>query len=273
MNLISMILYGTGLVGMIISLVLTFVSISKSSKISFVLIGCTFILSLLLIGGGTFITLKTIKSNNLNPPTSNTDNTVSVTENNKDILAENNKTASTDDLRFQCKFDKSTTMPQKNASITIENRSDSVFNGEIKLNFTDSSNQTTDTMVIPVKNLMPKSSYSPKILVDSSASNADYSFSGAFDKKSEMNIPYTIKKISIGNNTFRFDVSVKDTSYSNLQSISNEFLSQYPSNTCNSFLIYFYPSDKGNISNFNDVVADFYLNYPDNVAKLTTYNN
>lgn len=271
MNLISIILYGTGLVGVIISLVLTFLSISKDNKISFALIGCTFILSLLLIGGGTFITLNSIKSNSLNATNSNIENPVSNTETN-DKLDGKDKKASTDDLKFQCKFDKTTNMPQKNASITIENKSDSVFNGEIKLNFTDSSKQTTDTMVIPIKNLMSKSSYSPKVLVNSTASNADYSFSGTFDEKPVNTVPYTVKKISVGNNTFRFDVSVKDTSYSNLQSISNEFTKDYPSSSCSSFLIYFYPSDKGDVSSFDDAIGDFYLNYSDNVSKLTTYN-
>lgn len=271
MNLISIILYGIGLVGIIISLVLTFTSINKSNKISFILIGCTFVLSLLLIGGGSYITMNSLKNSDKTILTANNDDSISDSEN-KDTSQENVKEASTDDLIFKYKFDKSTNMPQKGASITIENRSDSVFSGEIKLNFTDSSNEITDSLVIPVKNLMPKSSYLPKVLVSNTASNANYSFSGNFDDKADKNIPYTIKKVSIGNNTFRFDISVQDTSYANLQSISNEFMKEYDSSTCSSFLVYFYPADKGDISSFDDAIADLHVNYSDNTSKLTPYN-
>lgn len=271
MNLISMILYGAGVIGVIISLVLTFVSISKHNKISFLLIGCTFALSLLLIGSGTFVTLKSLKSNNLDNPASATDNSHSNIETSN--AADNNKknVASIEDLKCKFDLDKPSNTSQKNASITIENRSDSVFNGKIKLNFTDSSNKTTDTIEIPVNNLMPKSSYSPKMLVSNSASNADYSFSGTFDSSGKKDIPYTVKKISIGNNSYRFDVSIKDTSYSSLQSISKDFMNEYTSNVCNSFLIYFYPPDKGDKSNLNDAIGDFYYDYSSNTSKLTTY--
>ncbi|MBE6062288.1 MAG: hypothetical protein E7207_01705 [Clostridium butyricum] len=263
MNLISIILYGTGVVGVIIALILTFMSISKT-QISFVLIGSTFVLSLLLIGSGTFFILHSIKSN--------TSDKADLAINNTDLGNENKKTASIDDLKFKCELPVATNASQKKASITIENRSDSVFNGKINLNFTDSSNNTTDSLEIPINNLMPKSSYSPKILVSGSASNSNYSFSGIFDSIKKNNVPYTVKKIFIGNNSYRFDISVKDTSHSNLQNISNEFMSKYTSNICNSFLIYFYPSDKGDNSNLNEAIGDFYYDYSSNTSKLTIYN-
>ena len=272
MNLISMILYGAGVIGVIISLVLTFVSISKHNKISFLLIGCTFTLSLFLVGSGTFVTLNSVKSNNLNDTASATDNSHSNIKT-SNATTDNSKknVASIEDLKFKFDLDKTTNTSQKNASITIENRSDSIFNGKIKLNFTDSSSKTTDTIEIPVNNLMPKSSYSPKVLVSNSASNADYSFSGTFGSSEKKDIPYTVKKISIGNNSYRFDVSVKDTSYSSLQSISKDFMNEYTSSVCSSFLIYFYPPDKGDKSNLNDAIGDFYYDYSSNTSKLTTY--
>lgn len=195
MNLISMILYGAGVIGVIISLVLTFVSISKHNKISFLLIGCTFTLSLLLVGSGTFVTLNSVKSNSLNDTASATDNSHSNIKT-SNATTDNSKknVASIEDLKFKFDLDKTTNTSQKNASITIENRSDSIFNGKIKLNFTDSSSKTTDTIEIPVNNLMPKSSYSPKVLVSNSASNADYSFSGTFDSSEKKIFPTLLRK-------------------------------------------------------------------------------
>ena len=273
MNTFSLILYGVGVVGIIICLVLTFASISKSGQASFMVIGSILLFSLLLIGIGTFFTLNPLDLSDDTETTisDNSDTMVPATEN-KDALPEKIKTASIDDLKFQCKFDKSSNMSQKGASITIENRSDSVFNGDVKLNFTDSSSQSTDSLTLPVKNLMPKSSYGSKVLVDKSADKADYSFSGTFDEKVDKNIPYTVKKISMGNNIFKFDVSVQDTSPSNIQGISNEFMREYSSSTCSGFLIYFYPPDKGNVSSFDDAIADFYVDYKSNTSKLTTYN-
>ena len=212
-----------------------------------------------------------VLNDNLNDTASATDNSHSNIETSN--AADNNKknVASIEDLKCKFDLDKPSNTSQKNASITIENRSDSIFNGKIKLNFTDSSSKTTDTIEIPVNNLMPKSSYSPKMLVSNSASNADYSFSGTFDSSEKKDIPYTVKKISIGNNSYRFDVSVKDTSYSSLQSISKDFMNEYTSSVCSSFLIYFYPPDKGDKSNLNDAIGDFYYDYSSNTSKLTTY--
>ena len=108
MNSFSLILYGVGVVGIIICLVLTFASISKSGQVSFMVIGSILLFSLLLIGIGTFFTLNPLDLSD-DPETTISDNSntmVPATEN-KDALPEKIKTASIDDLKIQCKFDKS----------------------------------------------------------------------------------------------------------------------------------------------------------------------
>lgn len=224
-----------------------------------------------MIGIGGFFTLQSIKSNNSNKPVSSTENNNSSTEANNNNNTEK-KSASFDDLKFTCDFDNNANGSEKSAFIKIENNSDSTFNGKINLNFTDSSNNTTNTMEVPIYNLMPKSSYSPNIIVNNSASNANYSFSGSFDSTQGNTPAYTVKKTLIGNNSYLFDVSVQDTSSSNLQQISDEFSKKYPSSVCNNFLIYFYPSDKGDQFNLNDAIGDFSRDYSDNTSKLNTYN-
>lgn len=272
MNLIFMILYGAGVIGIIISLVLTFISINKH-KISFAIIGVTSILSLSLIGTGTFFTLKSINSANLNKTASTKDSTNSSTKASTTSTSnsQNNKIASINDLTFKCDFNDANES-EKSAYITITNNSDSEFNGKVKLNFTDSSGNTTNTMEVPIDNLMPSSSYSSNILVDKSTSKVDYSFSGSFNSVGNEDTSYTINKTLIGNNSYMFDVSVKDTSYSNLQKISKQFTNEYTLNVCSSFLIYFYPSDKGSDFNINEAIGDFSRDYSDNTSKLTVYN-
>lgn len=252
MNLLPIILYLIGIVGIIISLILLIFAIKKNVRSSLSMIAAVFLLSLFLMASGTGIVFL----RNIEPNDKPVEETLSSQPINTEI---NVKEASTDDLKFQYKLASSGNDLNKNAQITIDNKSDSVFNGEIKLTFTDSSNSITNTLVLPINNFMPSSSYNPTAIVDNNAVNVEYSFSGKFSNDIDKSIPFIIKKITVGNNIFRFDVAVDDTSSQNLKNICNQFSNEYNSDLCDGFIIYFYPSTSSENINFNDAVADFYL--------------
>lgn len=262
MNLLPMILYLIGIVGIVISLVLIVFAIKKGARSSLSLIGIVFALSIFLMAIGTGITfLEHMQTNEA------TEAIASQAINKETDVKE----ASIDDLKFQYKLTSSRNALSKNAEITIDNRSDSVFNGEINLTFTDSSNQITDTIVLPIKNFMPSTSYNPTTLVNNNAANVEYSFSGTFNKDIDQSVPFTIKKITFGNKFFRFDVATDDTSYKNLKSICDQFSNQYDSSLCDGFLIYFYPSTSSEKLNFNNTLGDFYSDNITKKSKLTIY--
>lgn len=264
MNLLPIILYLIGILGIIISLVLIIFAIKKNARSSLSLIFAVFLLSIFLMASGTgVIFLKNVK-----PIDGPEEDTLSSQPINQEIKV---KEASFDDLKFQYKLASSGTGSSKNAKITIDNKSNSVFNGEIKLTFTDSSNQITNTIVLPIKNFMPSSSYSPTALVDNNAVNVDYSFSGTFNNDIDQSVPFTIEKITVGNNVFRFDVAVDDTSSQNLKNICDQFSNEYNSDLCNGFLIYFYPSSSSEKLNFNNAIADFYLDNTTKKSKFIIY--
>ena len=261
MNLLPMILYLIGIIGIIISLLLIVLAIKRGSKSSLSLISIVFLLSIFLMSAGGGINFL----KNMQIPDESTEEISSQPEpENEEVKA---KEASIDDLKFEYKLASLGSSSTKNAEITIDNKSDSVFNGEIKLTFKNSSNSVTDTLVLPIKNFMPSTSYKPKALVSSDADNVDYSFSGTFDDNIDQNIPFSIKKITVGNNFFRFDVTTDDTSSQNLKNICDQFSNEYDSSLCDGFLIYFYPSNSSENVNFNDAVGDFYV---DNISHKST---
>lgn len=259
-----MLLYLIGIVGIIISLVLLVFAIKRNTNYSLSLIAAVFLLSIFLMASGTGI----IFLKNMHPADELIEETLSSQPINEEIKV---KEASFDDLKFQYTLASSGNSANKNAQITIDNKSNSVFNGEIKLTFTDSSNQITNTLMLPIKNLMPSSSYNPTALVDNNAVNVEYSFSGTFNNDIDRSIPFTIKKITVGNNVFRFDVAVDDTSPQNLKKICYEFSNEYNSDLCDGFLIYFYPSSSSEKLNFNNAAADFYLDNTTKKSKLIIY--
>lgn len=266
MNLLPIFLYLIGIVGIVISLILVVFAIKKGVPSSLSLIIIIFLLSIFLMATGTGITF--LKHMQISSEQS-TEEILSETIN-EDIKVEE---TSIDDLKFQYKLTSLGlgNVSSKNAEITINNKSDRVFNGEIKLTFTDSSNQVTDTLVLPIKNFMPSTSYKPTALVSNNTTNVEYSFLGAFDENIDQNVPFTIKKITVGNKFFRFDVATDDTSSQNLKNICDQFSNQYDSNLCDGFLIYFYPSGSSEKLNFNNAVGDFYLNNITKKSKLILY--
>lgn len=263
MNLLPIILYLIGVVGIIISLLLIVFAIKRGAKSSLNLVEIVFLLSIILISAGTGITFFKKESSfdqvETQLSTQPIDKEIKVIE------------ASIDDLNLQYKLYSLGSSTNKNAEMIINNNSDSIFNGEIKLTFTDSSQTVTDTLSLPIKNFMPNTSYKPTAIVSSNAVNLDYSFSGKFDTNIDKNIPFTIKKITFGNKFFRFDVSVEDTSSQNLKNICNQFAAQYDLSLCDGFLIYFYPSTENVNVNFNDAIGDFHLDNVSKKSKLIIY--
>lgn len=265
MNLLPMILYLLGIIGIIISLLLIVLAIKRGAKSSLNLISIVFLLSVLLMCSGAGINfLKNMQISD--------ESTKEISSHLEPINEEvKTKEASINDLQFNYKLAYTGSSSTKNAEITIDNKSDCVFNGEIKLTFKSSSNSVTDTLVLPIKNFMPSTSYKPKALVSSSADNVDYSFSGTFDDQIDENIPFSIKKITVGNNFFRFDVTTDDASSQNLQNICDQFSNEYDSSLCDGFLIYFYPSTSSENINFNDAIGDFYVDNISHKSKLIIY--
>ena len=266
MNILPIILYMIGLLGIVISLILVVLAIKKGTRSSLSLIVAIFLLSIFLMTSGTGVMfLKNMSDSYEQSPEE-----ISYQPINKEEEL-SIKEASTDDLKFQYKLTSLGNLSGKNAEITIDNKSDSVFNGEIKLIFTDSSNQITDTLILPIKNLMPRTSYNTTALVSDDAANVEYSFLGTFDKNIDKNVPFTIKKITVGNNSFRFDVATDDISSQNLKNICDQFSDQYNSDLCDGFLIYFYPSESSEQLNFSNAVGDFYLDNTSKKSKLIIY--
>ena len=269
MNLLPIILYLLGIVGIVISLILIVFAIKKGKRSSLSLILATFLLSIFLMASSSGITF--LQNMNISSEESTEEQSteeISTQPINKEI---NVKEALIDDLKVEYKLTSSRNTSGKHAEIVIENKSDSIFNGEIKIIFEDSNNQITDTLILPIKNFMPSTSYKPTALVSGNAANVEYSFSGTFNKDIDTSIPFTIRKITMGNNFFRFDVATDDISSQNLKNICDQFANQYGSNLCDGFLIYFYPSSSSEKSNFNNAVGDFYLDNISTKSKLTIY--
>lgn len=266
MNLLPIILYGVGIVGIILAIILMILALKQNTKSSIILILIVFFLSLVLLCVGTVLTLmrKSTSERTSETPVKVIEETYT------------KKSPSYEDLSFMYKLDSSNNLSKKSVSMQINNNSSSIFSGEVNLNFVNPSNQTTNSLVLPIKNLMPSSSYSPNALVNQDASDATYNFSGTFNENiSDSSLPYTIQKVAVGNNFFRFDVVCDDISQVHLQSICNEFSNEYTKNLCDGFLIYFYSTEASikdsNISNFQNAVADYYLNNVDNKSQFKVY--
>jgi len=265
MNLISIILYLCGILGILVSFLFIILAIKKNTKASSVLVVIMFLLSIILLGTGTCLKLIEHKKN---PP--------------KEVIAENttsnrsteiiDKTEpSYDDLKFSYKLASSYNSSKKNANITIKNTSDYMFSGEVTLDFTDSNNQSLDSLTLKIKNLLPKKSYNPDALVSSAVLNINYSFDGKFDSIENVPVPYSISKISTGNNFARINVLVDDTSQGHLEQICNVIAGEYTNTALNGLLIYFYSSNASGDLNFENAVADYYLDTNTNTSKFTYY--
>ncbi len=264
MNLLPLILYSIGIIGIILSLIFIIFSIKRGGHASLSLIIAAFLLSISLMGAGSGILFL----QHMKVP-DDSDN-IEVGDSSEQSSTKNAE-ASIDNLKFEYNLASSGNSIGKYAEITIDNNSDSVFNGKINLTFLDSSQKVTNTLVLPIKNLMPNSTYNPNALVSNSASNIEYSFSGNFDKNIDTSIPFTIKKITFGNNFFRFDVITDDASPQNLKNICDQFSSEYNSSLCDGFLIYFYSSNSSEKLNFNDALGDFYLDNSTQKSNLVLY--
>lgn len=263
MNLIAIILYLCGILGILISFLFIILAIKKNTKASSVLVFIMFLLSIVLLITGTCFKLIDRKKN---PPKEViATNTAS---NTKDEISDK-KEPSYADLKFSYKLTSSYNNSKKHASIDIKNTSDYMFSGEITLDFTDSNNQSLDSLTLKIGNILPKKSYNPDVIVDSEVLNIDYSFDGKFDNIENVQVPYTISKIATGNNFVRINVIVDDTSQGHLEQICNLIASEYTNTTYDGLLIYFYPSNVSESLNFENAVADYYLDT--NSSKFTYY--
>ena len=261
-NILAIILYLCGIVGILVFFLFVILALRKKTRASSILSIFMLILSIGLLGSGTYFKIKYDKQN---PPA----NVVKDTNSIQSLQQTNEKKeASIDNLKFKynlSSFDNNT----QHANMTIKNSSNSVFNGQVKVNFLDSSRQLVESMDLSIKNLVPKKSYSPDALVSSSVTTIEYEFKGTFSEKDIEDIPYSISKISTGNKFVRINVSVSDTSKNHLEQICNELALENSSTNCNGLLVYFYPENKGSTKlNFDDLIADYYLN---NISKTSSF--
>ena len=265
MHLISLLLYGCGILGILISFLFIFLAMKKNTKASSILVVIMFILSITLLTSGTCFKLadrKKSSSNDIAIENINSENNLENTESNE---------PSYDDLKLTYKLGSSYNDSQKSASITIKNSSDSMFSGEVNLDFTDLNDQNLDSLTLKIKNLLPKKSYTSNALVDSNVSKIDYSFSGEFNNSENAQSPYSISKVSTGNNFVRINVLVNDTSKDHLEQICNVIASEYINTNFEGILIYFYSENASDDLNFENAVADYYLNISTKSSKFTYY--
>ncbi len=262
-NILAIILYLCGIVGILVFFLFVVLALRKKTKASSILSIFMLILSIGLLGSGTYFKIMYDKKN---PPKNivqndNTDSQQLSQQNEK-------KEASIDNLKFNynlSSFDSNT----KHANMTIKNSSDSIFNGQVKINFLNSGKQLIDSTNFTIRNLLPNKSYSPDALISSEVTTIEYEFKGTFSEEDIKNIPYSISQISTGNKFIRINVSVNDTSKNHLEQICNELAFENSDTNCNGLLVYFYPENKSSANlNFEDLVADYYLN---NLTKTSTF--
>lgn len=265
MHLISLILYGCGILGILVSFLFIFLSMRKSTKASSILVVIMFVLSVILLASGTCIKLVDRKNSSSNDIVEESLNS----ENNFESIE--SKEPSYDDLTLTYKLGSSYDDSQKSASITIKNSSDSTFSGEINLDFTDINDQNIDSLTLKIKNLLPKKSYTSDAIVSNQVSKIKHSFSGEFNSSETAESHYSISKVSTGNNFVRINVLVNDTSKNHLEQICNVIASEYMNTDFEGILIYFYSENASKDLNFEDIVADYYLNISTKTSKFTYY--
>ena len=265
MHLFSLILYGSGILGILISFLFIILAIKKNTKTSSVLVVIMFVLSITLLTSGTCFKLvdrKKSSSNDIVIENLNSENNLKSIE---------SKKPSYDDLKLNYKLGSSYNDSQKSANITIKNSSDSTFSGEINLDFISLNDQNLDSLTLKVKNLLPKKSYTSDAIVNNQVSKIKYSFSGEFNNSENIQSPYSISKISTGNNFVRINVLVNDTSKDHLEQICNVIASEYMNTNFKGILIYFYSENASKDLNLENVVADYYLNISTKTSKFTYY--
>lgn len=265
MHLISLILYGCGILGILLSFLFIFLAMKKNTKASSILVVILFILSITLLASGTCFKLidrKKSSSNDIVIESSNSENNVQNIE---------SKKTSYDDLKLTYKLGSSYNDSQKSASITIKNSSDSIFSGEVNLDFTDLNDNNLDSLTLKIKNLLPKKSYTSDAIVSNQVSKIKHTFSGNFSNSENVQSNYSISKISTGNNFVRINVLVNDTSKNHLEQICNVIASEYMNTNFEGILIYFYSEGASKDLNFENVIADYYLNISTKTSKFTYY--
>lgn len=264
-HLISLLLYGCGILGILISFLFIFLAMKKNTKASSMLVVIMFVLSITLLASGTCLKLvdrKKSSSNDIAIENTNSQNNLESIESNE---------PSYDDLRLTYKLGSSYNDSQKSANITIKNSSDSIFSGEVNLDFTNLDGQNLDSLTLKIKDLLPKKSYTSDAIVSNQVSKIKYSFSGEFNNNENTQSHYSISKISTGNNFVRINVLVNDTSKDHLEQICNVIASEYMNTNFEGILIYFYSENASNDLNFENVVADYYLNISTKTSKFTYY--
>ncbi len=261
MKFIPIILYFVGVIGIAISIVLILHAIKSNKKPFNIAISIILILSLVFLSGGTIFLLM-----NKSTPA-----TAAQIEANAEPEPIETKSPSYDDLSFSYKFSSPDNIVKKSATITLRNSSNSIFSGKVNLNFLNSSNEVTNSLEIPVKNLMPHTYYEPKATINSDAQDVNYNFVGSFSESVNLDdSSYKVNKLIVSDDYIRFDVTCEDTSKENLQKICDEFKNEYNSELCDAFLIYFY--ENGNSKkDFTNAIADFYSNNISDKSKLYLY--
>lgn len=188
---------------------------------------------------------------------------------------EKSETPEISDLKCSYKILGSSSDYKKNAEVTIKNNTDSIFSGNIKLDFLDNNGNVVTSISLPVTNLIPNKSSKNNTIIDKNSSKMNYTFSGEFTKddgNSLNNSDYQISNITASDNYFRFDIVTSDTSDANLNKIANEFKSKYNQSLCNSFILSFHKNASKNKNNFNDSVADYYCDNVSGKSLLSKYN-
>ncbi len=264
MNILALILYLCGIIGILVFFLFIILALRKKTKASLTLSIVLLFLSMGLLGSGSYFKIRYDKEN----PPANTivQNHNTSNQSSNETLSE--KKPSIEDLKFNynlSSFDSNT----KQANMTIKNSSESIFNGQVEVDFLNSSDQLINSMTLQVKDLVPNKTYSPDVLVSSDITTLEYKFSGTFSENNIKEIPYTINQMSTGNKFIRINVSVNNTSKNHLEQICNEIAFENSDADFNGLLVYFYPENcPSNNLNFNDLVADYYLN---NITKTSTF--
>lgn len=270
MNLISIILYLCGIVGIFIFFLFIVLAIKKQTKASTVLSVLMLILSIILLGSGCFLK---ITYNKKHPqPVANAVIDQAKKDNENLNQTSENKKASIDDLKFEYTLS-SYDSKNQTANMTIKNNSNAVFNGHVKVSFLDSSKQIINSLKLNIKNLIPNKTFSPDAFVSSNVSTIEYSFSGNFTEETLDQVPYSISKVSTGNKFIRINVTVNDTSKDHLEQVCNTLAADNSGDEINGLLVYFYPENvSSNQLNFDNIIADYYLNNVNKTSKFTYYN-
>lgn len=218
--------------------------------------------------------LSIINMHNAKNEDLSTENSYEEVTTSKDNTKDNSKTeANYSDLSFLYKISKNSINEAKEASLTISNNSNCIFNGTITIELLDSNNNTISTFKLPVKNLAPNNSKNTTIEVNDKTESILCSFSGDFtDKPSDKDsADYIIENMHVGNKYICFDLYTSDFSLANLESICREFKQTYNNNICSGFLIYFL-NNEGD-SNSNNSRAEFFCDNSNNTNVLCNYDD